>query len=99
MRTVILKPFLLVTLLFATAFATLNANDIINGGEIKVEVHQGFTIEDIIQDLHDNANIIVTVGTIKGAVVSLKYDAKIIDTDVLLQSLDAHQGVSIIYEK
>lgn len=97
MRTIIFKPFLIVALLCSVALATMNAGEYINGGEIRIELHPGFTIEDIIQDLHDNANITnVTVTTGNGTVFSIKFNPKQIDSTFIKQFLDAHPGVDVI---
>ncbi len=98
MKTVILKPLLLVMFVCSVAVATVNAGDYLVNQDIKIELQQGFTIEDIIQDLHDNANITVIVTTTNNVVYSLKYNPKIVDNTILLQFLENHPGVSMIYK-
>ncbi|MFT6938091.1 MAG: hypothetical protein ACJA1N_002397 [Saprospiraceae bacterium] len=97
MRTVIFKPLLLILFFFATSIISLNAIDANGGGQIKIDVHTGFTIEDIIQDLHNNANITnVSVTNTTGTVYILKFNPKQVNVSALIQFLDGHSGVDII---
>jgi hypothetical protein len=101
MRTVIFKPVILVLFFLATTIVSLNAISYADGGNkgaIKIELYPGFTIEDIIQDLHNNANITnVSVIHNGGNIYTLKYNPKMIDSSILKQFLDAHPGVDIFY--
>ena len=101
MKTVIFKPVILILFFLATSIVSLNAISYADGGNkgtIKIELRPGFTIEDIIQDLHNNANI-TNVSTIHcgGSIYTLKYNSKMVDSSTLKQFLDAHPGVDIFY--
>lgn len=101
MKTIIFKPIILVLFFIGANIASLNAIDYFDGGNkgaIKIELHQGFTIEDIIQDLHNNANITnVSIISAGGSIYTLKYNPKLVDESTLVQFLDAHPGVHILY--
>ena len=75
---------------------TLNAEDVLIANEIEIELAAGFTIEDIIQDLHDNANVtnITTYGT--NSIYTIKYNPKSVDKAFLVAYLDAHKGIKKI---
>jgi|GEM_PF-2246108 hypothetical protein len=98
MRTVIFKPVMLVLFFLATSVASLNAINYIdsNKGTIEIELRPGFTIEDIIQDLHGNANINVSSVHTGGNIYTLMYNVKVVDIITLKQFLDAHPGVDIL---
>jgi hypothetical protein len=100
MRTVIFKPVILVLFFLATSIASLNATSYADGikGAIKIELHPGFTIEDIIQDLYNNANITnVNVIHNGGNTYTLKFNPKMTDVSSLKQFLDGHPGCNIFY--
>lgn len=103
MRTIIFKPLILVFLVLGTSIASLNATTHSDGGNkdaIKIELHSGFTIEDIIQDLQDNANITnITTVYLGVNIYTLKYNPKIVNKSTLIQFLDAHPGVHILCEE
>lgn len=65
MKTIIFKPAVLLMMILATAFLSFNAEQSVGHGTLKIELAPGFTIEDIIQDLHDNA-FVVTTGPAQG---------------------------------
>lgn len=97
MKAYFSKSILLVFMFLGMSLAVLEANDItvVNNG-IKIELKAGFTIEDIIQDLHDNANItdITTYGSTSTYVI--KFDPKYVDGELLVDYLKSHKGIKKI---
>jgi hypothetical protein len=88
------KSILLVFMFLGMSLTVLEANDIIINGGIKIELKAGFTIEDIIQDLHDNANItdITTYGSVSTYVI--EFDPKFVDEEILIGYLLSHKGIN-----
>jgi len=71
----------------------LNAEDVLVADEITIELAAGFTIEDIIQDLHDNANIIDITTYGSNSIYTIKYNPKVVDKTALVTYLDGHKGI------
>lgn len=99
MRTVIFKPILVLMMILSVAFVSINASQIVGDGTVKIELAPGFTIEDIIQDLHDNAMVISSTAHTGSSIYVLHFDAKIVNSDNLCAFLESHPGATIVYEK
>ena len=99
MKTVILKPILVFMMILSVAFVSINASQIVGDGTVKIEVAPGFTIEDIIQDLHDNALVINSTAHTGSSIYILHFDAKMVNADNLHVFLESHPGATIVYEK
>lgn len=69
---------------------------IINNG-VNIELTAGFTIEDIIQDLHDNANIGEVTVYEAGANFTIVYNPEIVDKEKLIIFLEGHEGVRRLF--
>ena len=99
MKTIIFKPAVLLMMILATAFLSFNAEQSVGHGTLKIELAPGFTIEDIIQDLHDNA-FVVTTGPAQGnSIYVLHFNVKIGNNEHLEQYLEAHPSVLIYHER
>ena len=84
-------------MILGVAFVSINAGQTVGNGMIKIEVAPGFTIEDIIQDLHDNACIDATPTAIYGtSIYVLQYNSKIVDNISIEQYLEAHPGAIVL---
>lgn len=99
MKAVILKPIFVLMMILSVAFISINASQIVGDGTVKIEVAPGFTIEDIIQDLHDNAMIVSSGAQTGSSIYVLHFDAKIVNADNLYVFLESHPGAMIVYEK
>jgi hypothetical protein len=99
MKTIIFKPVLLLVMILGVAFVSINAGQTVEDGIVKIEVAPGFTIEDIIQDLHDNS-IVVYVSPNQGtSSYTLRYSSKIVDNTHIEQYLELHPGAILIEER
>lgn len=97
MRTILFKPVLLLVMILGVAFVSINAGQTVEDGIVKIEVAQGFTIEDIIQDLHDNSIMVTTSPNYGGKVHVLHYNPKIVDCTYIEQYLENHPGATVIH--
>ncbi|MFK7946785.1 MAG: hypothetical protein AB8G11_04285 [Saprospiraceae bacterium] len=98
MKTIIFKPILLLVMIIGVAFVSINAGQTIDDGTIKIEVAVGFTIEDIIQDLHDNTVTVVSTN-VTSSIYILQYSSKMVDDDFVKKYLQKHPGANVIYER
>lgn len=100
MRTIIFKPVLLLVMILGVAFVSINAGQAVGDGTIKIELAPGFTIEDIIQDLHDNAIVVVNYSPVSGtSMYVLRCSSKTADNTFIKYYLNNHPGVIVIQER
>lgn len=97
MRTFFSKSILLVFMFLGLSVMNLEAEETkVVTDEINIELVAGFTIEDIIQDLHDKTGIvdITTYGTNPN--FTIEFNSGKVDKAVLVAYLEVHKGVKKI---
>lgn len=87
-------------MVLGVAFVSINAGQAVGDGAIKIEVVSGFTIEDIIQDLHNNANITVNSTPLEEVSQYLvQFSSKTVENSTVEFFLESHPGAIVLHDE
>jgi allophanate hydrolase subunit 1 len=97
MKTFFSKSILLVFMFLGLSVMNLEAEEIkVVTDEINIELVAGFTIEDIIQDLHDKTGVVDITAYGTNSNFTIEFNSGKVDKAILVAYLEVHKGVKKI---